>query len=582
MQYKLVITEKPSVAKTCADVLGAKKRQNGYLEGNGYLVSWCVGHLVELVMPQDYDEKYRKWRKEDLPIIPEKWKYRVSPSTKKQFNTLKKLMDRKDVDEVLCATDAGREGELIFRLVYHQAGCRKPFRRIWLSSMEDTAIRKAFSNPQPGADYDNLFEAARCREQADWIVGINATRLFSCLYHDTLNVGRVMTPTLAMVTDREKEISSFVSEPFLVIRLTAEGVVFESGKFKDKESAMEKIRAMKNANFAIVQDVSVKRKKEKLPLLFDLTSLQRETNRKFGFSAQQTLDYAQSLYEKKLLTYPRTDSRYITSDMERSIPDLVRRTESKTGFAEEKQIQVKPIINDAKVTDHTALLPTMHAATADIDALPTGEQKVLQLVMTRLLAATSVPYEFEETKVALNCAGVILFTGGKRVLADGWKKYEPDTSAETILPVMKKGQKLKTDKISLKKEMTKPPARFTEGTLLHAMETAGKGEIPDDAERSGIGTSATRAGILEKLVRIGFLVRTGKGKAKTLAPTEKGSFLIGAVPEELKSVSMTADWEKKLLEIERGTLPPEIFLNEISTFTGNLVRHAKRGDSADE
>ena len=574
--YKLVITEKPSVAKAYADVLGAKKRQDGYFEGNGYLISWCVGHLVELVMPQDYDEKYRKWLMEDLPIIPEQWKYRVSGSTRKQFNILEKLMKRKDVKELLCATDAGREGELIFRLVYLQAGCKKPFRRIWLSSMEDAAIKKAFAHPNPGADYEKLYEAARCREQADWIVGINATRLFSCLFRDTLNIGRVMTPTLAMVADREVEILGFVPEPYYVVRITAEGTAFDSRKIKNRDEAMQLARACRSAGTAVVQDISVKQKKENPPLLFDLTSLQREANKRFGFSAQQTLDYAQSLYEKKLLTYPRTDSRYVTSDMEKTIPVLIRKTvEPVTSIAGEKQPVVKRLINDAGVTDHTALLPTANAASADLDALPSGERSILQMVMLRLLSATSIPYIYEETKVTVSCAGEGFSASGKRILEQGWKKYEPENTKESILPAFKKKMQLTPEEIAIKNGQTKPPVRFTEGTLLHAMETAGKDDIPDEAERSGIGTPATRAGIIEKLVRIGFLKRTGEKKTKTLAPTEKGTFLVSLLPEELKSVSMTADWEKKLLLIERGELLPDAFMAEIGTFTEMLVKTQK-------
>lgn len=575
-QYKLVITEKPSVAKAYADVLGAKKRQDGYFEGNGYLISWCVGHLVELVMPQDYDEKYRRWLAEDLPIIPAEWKYRVSPSIRKQFNILEKLMKRKDVKELLCATDAGREGELIFRLVYLQAGCKKPFRRIWLSSMEDMAIKQAFAHPRPGADYDNLYEAARCREQADWIVGINATRLFSCLFRDTLNIGRVMTPTLAMVADREVEVLGFVPEPYYMVRITAEGTAFDSRKIKSRDEAMQLARACRSAGAAFVQDISVKQKKENPPFLFDLTSLQREANKRFGFSAQQTLDYAQSLYEKKLLTYPRTDSRYVTSDMEKTIPALIRKTvEPVTGIAGEKPPAVKRLINDAGVTDHTALLPTADAASVDLDVLPSGERAILQMVMLRLLSATSIPHIYEETKVTVSCAGEVFSASGKRILEQGWKKYEPENTKEVLLPAFKKTMQLTPEEIAIRNGQTKPPARFTEGTLLHAMETAGKDDIPEEAERSGIGTPATRAGIIEKLVRIGFLKRTGDKKTKTLAPTEKGTFLVSILPEELKSVSMTADWEKKLLAIERGELLPDAFMAEIGAFTEMLVKTQK-------
>lgn len=573
VQYKLVITEKPSVAKAYADVLGAKKKQDGFFEGNGYLISWCVGHLVELVMPQDYDEKYRRWLAEDLPIIPEEWKYRVTSSTRKQFNILERLMKRKDVKEILCATDAGREGELIFRLVYEKARCRKSFKRIWLSSMEDIAIKKAFAHPRPGVDYDRLYEAARCREQADWIVGINATRLFSCLYRDTLNIGRVMTPTLAMVTERENAIKSFVPEPFYVVRITAEGVAFDSQKYGSRDQALELARACKEACVAIVQNVAVKEKKENPPLLFDLTSLQREANKRFGFSAQQTLDYAQSLYEKKLLTYPRTDSKYVTSDMEKTLPALIKKTAGPvTGMAGEKDLQVSRLINDAGVTDHTALLPTANSAAVDLDSLPSGERTLLEMVVCRLLSATSTPHIYEETKVTITCGGEEFTANGKRILDSGWRKYESENAEETILPAFKKKMQLTPEEIAIKNGQTKPPARFTEGTLLHAMETAGKDEIPDDAERSGIGTPATRAGIIEKLVRIGFLQRTGDKKTKTLIPTERGQLLIRLVPEELRSAAMTADWEKKLLAIEHGDITAEEFMREIEVFTEQLVQ----------
>ena len=575
-QYKLVITEKPSVAKAYADVLGARGKQDGYFSGNGYLISWCVGHLVELVMPQDYDEKYRKWLAEDLPIIPEKWKYRVTASTRKQFNILGKLMKRKDVKEILCATDAGREGELIFRLVYQKAGCKKPFRRIWLSSMEDAAIREAFANPRPGSDYNNLYEAARCREQADWIVGINATRLFSCLYRETLNIGRVMTPTLSMVVRREAETQEFVPEPYYVVRLTAQGTTFDSRKIKNRDEAIQLARACRAAGTAIVQDISTTRKKENPPLLYDLTSLQREANKRFGFSAQQTLDYAQSLYEKKLLTYPRTDSRYITSDMEDAISPLIRKTvESVTGLAGEKQLHTGRLVNDAGVTDHSALLPTTNAAAVDLNALPSGERLLLQMVMNRLLAATSVPYSYEETKVTVSCGGEDFTAAGRQILEQGWKKYEPEKTKETILPAFKRKMQLRPEEIAIQNGQTRPPARFTEGTLLHAMETAGKDEIPEEAERSGIGTPATRAGIIEKLVRIGFLKRDGDKKTKTLSPTERGMFLVSILPEELKSAAMTADWEKKLLAIEKGELSPDHFMWEIGAFTRALVRAQK-------
>ena len=605
MANLLIVAEKPSVAKSIANALGVKEKgkHEGYIEGfTDYFgftvwVTWCLGHLVQMSYPEEYDPKYAKWRLEDLPLLPEEYKYEVIPETKKQFQIVAKLMnsvgeseqDKKEkstlsrdnkflvpFSELLCATDAGREGELIFRLVYLQAGCKKPFKRIWLSSMEDAAIKQAFAHPRPGTEYDKLYEAARCREQADWIVGINATRLFSCLFRDTLNIGRVMTPTLAMVADREVEILGFVPEPYYVVRITAEGTAFDSRKIKDKDEAMQLARACRLAGTAIVQGISAKEKKENPPLLFDLTSLQREANKRFGFSAQQTLDYAQSLYEKKLLTYPRTDSRYVTSDMEKMIPMLIRKTvEPALGIAGENQLEVKRLINDAGVTDHSALLPTVNTASMDPESLPSGERSVLQMVMMRLLSSTSIPQVYEETKVTVSCAGEEFTASGKRILEQGWKKYEPEKTKEVLLPAFKKKKLLTPEEIAIRNGQTKPPARFTEGTLLHAMETAGKDDIPEEAERSGIGTPATRAGIIEKLVRIGFLKRTGDKKTKTLAPTEKGTFLVSILPEELKSVSMTAEWEKKLLAIEHGELLPNAFMAEIGSFTEVLVKTQK-------
>lgn len=573
---KLVVAEKPSVAKAYADVIGAKKRCDGYFEGNGYIVSWCVGHLVELAMPQAYDEKYRKWRKEDLPILPHTWKYQVSQSTRKQFNTLKKLMERSDVTELLCATDAGREGELIFRLVYEQAKCKKPFGRIWLSSMEDKAIKDAFADPRPGKNYDSLYEAAKCRERADWIVGLNATRLFSVIHNNTLNIGRVMTPTLAMVVDREAAISSFVPEPFYVVRITVEDTDFDSKKFKAKDDALKLAKKCKSEERTEVSEVTVKEKKENPPLLYDLTTLQREANKHFGFSAQQTLDYAQSLYEKKLITYPRTDSRYITGDMEQAISKLIQKAAQPVcGMDGENAPATRKLVNDAKVTDHTALLPTEGVEKADLETLPSGEAAILRMVTVRLLSATSVPYRYEETKIALACGGEEFSSTGKRILEEGWKRFEPEKTKETELPAWKKGDAVDLSGISLKEGKTKPPARFTEGTLLRAMETAGKDDMPEEAERSGIGTPATRAGIIEKLVRTGFLIRSGQKKAKVLTPTEKGIFLAGIVPEEIRSVVMTADWEKKLLAIEQGEMTADAFMAEICAFTDRIVREAQ-------
>ncbi len=575
---KLVVCEKPSVAQNISKVLGATKRGDGYLEGSGYIVSWCVGHLVELAQPESYEERYSKWRKEDLPILPHPWKYQVTAATKKQFSILKKLMLRPDVESLICATDAGREGELIFRLVYHQCGCKKPFERLWISSMEDTAIRDGFANLKSGAEYDSLYEAALCRERADWIVGINATRLFSCLYGVTLNVGRVMTPTLGMVVLREAAISAFVPEPFYTVQLTANGFTVSSERFKEKGEAESCRAACSEAGMATVSKVERREKSEKPPALYDLTTLQREANRLFGFTAQQTLDYTQSLYEKKLVTYPRTDSRYLTDDMATSLPRLTESSSQAFGVQSPSTILADAVINNKKVTDHHALLPTASMAKADLSALPSGEQSVLKMIVARLLVAVGNPHRYAETAVELSYAGAAFSAKGKEVLDDGWKGVErqllpKEEKAGKVLPLLSEGMTLAIAGIEIKEGKTSPPKHFTEDLLLQAMETASAEDFPEDAERKGIGTPATRAAIIEKLVQKGFLERKGSGKAKTLTPTEKGKALITVTPEQLQSPAMTADWEEKLLEIEHGKYASEIFMQEITSMITELVNN---------
>ena len=557
---KLVITEKPSVAQSIAKVLSATKRCNGYLEGNGYLVSWCIGHLVELAPPDYYDERYGKWKKEDLPILPANWKYTVSPGTKKQFNILKELMNRDDVDSLICATDAGREGELIFRLVYHQCRCRKPFERLWISSMEDSAIRDGFRHLKPGTEYDALYEAALCRERSDWIVGINATRLFSVLYGNTLNVGRVMSPTLALTVMREAAIAAFISEPFYTVRIQMDGFTASSERIKSKEDA-EKLAADCKEASAIVKKVERKNRKEKPPLLYDLTTLQREANKIMGYTAQQTLDYSQSLYEKKMVTYPRTDSRYLTEDMAAMIPDLVQKTAKKFSFSDETvPVRTGQVINNKKVTDHHAIIPTKTAAETDLSALPAGEQAVLELIARRLVCAVGIPSESDETAVELSCAGTIFKAKGSIVTEPGWKSFisgvesgnDDKEKEDSSIPDIQNGMELMVREAVCKEGKTVPPKHYTEASLLQAMENAGAEEMPEDAERKGLGTPATRAGIIEKLVRTGFLERTGNKKTKYLIPTQKGTALVTILPEQIQSASMTAEWEEKLLEIERG------------------------------
>ena len=422
---KLVLAEKPSVAMSLSKVIGADQRGDGYMEGNGYLVSWCVGHLVELSQPEAYDEKYAKWKYDDLPILPEHWQYQVSASTKKQFGILKKLMQRKDVESLICATDAGREGELIFRLVYHQCGCKKPVERLWISSMEDSAIREGFQKLRPGTEYDALYEAALCRERADWIVGINATRLFSCLYGQTLNVGRVMTPTLAMVVMRDAAIRAFKPEPFYSAELKFRDFQAGGERMKEKAEAEKLVAECCQAGSAIITKVEQKEKSEKPPALFDLTSLQREANRQLGFTAQQTLDYTQALYEKKLVTYPRTDSRYLTVDMAETASVVLHLAAQVPPFdaCPEFFPDVLALINDKEVSDHHALIPTLELEKADVPALPVGERNILLLVCCKLLCAAAEPFVYEAVTAAFDCGGHTFTAKGKQVLSPGLAGY---------------------------------------------------------------------------------------------------------------------------------------------------------------
>lgn len=574
---KLVLAEKPSVAQSIAKVLGASKREDGYLEGNSYIVSWCVGHLVELAQPESYDSKFSKWSYNDLPIFPDSWQYQVSAATKKQFGILKKLMERKEVESLVCATDAGREGELIFRLVYHQCHCKKPIERLWISSMEDSAIQEGFAHLRPGSDYDALYEAALCRERADWLVGINATRLFSTLYGQTLNVGRVMTPTLAMAVMRETAIAAFRPEPFYMVQLDTGNMKLTSERFKDKTDA-EAVVSRCTENKAIVTKAEKKEKSEKPPLLYDLTSLQREANRVLGYTAQQTLDYAQALYEKKLITYPRTDSRFLTEDMESMLPDMVEKLFSMFPVEGFKHISIhaKQVINGKKVTDHHAILPTKEVGNHHLSELPKGEQEVLNLVVTRLFSAVGDPYCYAETVIEATCGDTVFSAKGKTKLQDGWKVFEKQQESaktEKELPVVLINDVLEIASVEIKEGKTSPPKHYTEDTLLQSMENAGVDEMPEDAERKGLGTPATRAGIIEKLVRIGFLERKGDKKTKHLIPTHKGIALVTVMPEQIQSPSMTADWEEKLLLIERKEYSSEDFMQEIRDVIFHLVRH---------
>ena len=575
---KLVLAEKPSVAQSIAKVLGANKREDGYLEGNDYVVSWCVGHLVELAQPEDYEERYGKWTYNDLPIFPSDWKYEVSSGTKKQFGILKNLMNRNDVESLVCATDAGREGELIFRLVYHKAGCRKPFERLWISSMEDSSIQEGFENLKSGSEYDALYEAALCRERADWIVGINATRLFSILYGQTLNVGRVMTPTLSMAVMREAAISAFKPESFYTIQIGMDGFSAVSERFKSKVDAEAVVREVSKA---IVTKAERKDKTEKPPALYDLTSLQRDANRMLGYTAQQTLDYTQNLYEKKLVTYPRTDSKFLTEDMAQGLPTIVELVFHAFPISgvENLSIHADQVVDNKKVTDHHAIIPTRELQKCNLSELPKGELAILQLISNRLCVAVGDLHRYAETVIELDCGGKSFSAKGKMVLQDGWKnlvkKQLPakNDKKESELPILSVGDVLTIQKTEIKEGKTSPPKHYTEDTLLQSMETAGADEIPDEAEHKGLGTPATRAGIIEKLVRIGFLERTGDKKTKYLIPTHKGTALITVMPEHVQSPSMTAEWEEKLLLIEKGEYESAAFMNEIKGLIAGLVQN---------
>ncbi len=545
------------------------------MEGNGYIVSWCVGHLLELAQPGTYAPEYAKWRREHLPILPQQWQYEVPKDKKKQLSLLCRLMKETRVDTIVCATDAGREGELIFRLVYNYAECTKPIQRLWISSMEDDAIREGFAHLRPGSDYDRLYEAALCRAGADWIVGINATRLFTILYGTTLNVGRVMSPTLALLVQRESQIQAFQSTPYYVPEISWVGFT-ASGEKQDIKAEAEKICAACDGKSASVQSVEKQIKAENPPRLYDLTTLQRECNRIYGFTAQQTLDYLQSLYEKKLATYPRTDSQYLTEDMKDTATALIQWIQGNLPFGNSVSglPNVSRVINNKKVTDHHAIIPTLEIFRVDFSSLPKGELKVLLLVAARLLSATSLPHRYEAVKAVLSCEGHTFTARGKTILEEGWKAVEQKFKAaddqkekDTALPELYQGQTFHPVTASIREGKTSPPKHYTEDTLLAAMETAGAEDMPEDAERKGLGTPATRAATLEKLVKQGFVER----KKKQLLPTQKGTNLITVLPEIIKSPMLTAQWESKLKQVEHGEMEASDFMEEIKEMTRKLI-----------
>ena len=566
---RLVIAEKPSVGKAIAAVLGAHGREDGCFIGNGYIVSWCFGHLAELAAADTYDEKYGKWRCEDLPILPQPWRYSISEDKRRQFDLLREFMRSNEVSEVINACDAGREGELIFRTVYALSGCTKPMKRLWISSMEDEAIREGFENLRPGSEYDALYEAALCRSRADWLVGINATRLFSVLYHRTLNVGRVVSPTLALIVQREAEIKAFTPVPFYTVDLTANGFEAASERFSEKASAEGLQKVCKGAS-ATVTGVERKEKTEKAPALYDLTTLQRDANRLLGYTAQQTLDYLQALYEKKLCTYPRTDSRFLTDDMQDKVSELAAIAAEIAGKPL-GEVNAGQVCNSKKVSDHHAVVPTMTAGSADLSALPAGERAVLGLIAQQVLCAVGGPHIYAETAVTLDCGGAAFTAKGKTVLSVGWRACLEQEQAEKPLPDLAEGMSFPVESAAVKEGKTTPPKRYTEDTLLSAMETAGAKDMPEDAERKGLGTPATRAAVLEKLVSTGFVERKRVKKAVSLVPSGPGAALITVLPEQLQSPLLTAEWESRLKEIERGELAADAFMADISGMVRELV-----------
>ena len=575
----LVIAEKPSVGAAIGKVLGATSRKDGYLEGNNYIVSWCVGHMVGLADASSYDERFAKWRYSDLPIVPDEWLFEVPKDKQKQFKVLCDLMLDKRVTELVCATDAGREGELIFRLVYKKAGCTKPFKRLWISSLEDSAIREGFAHLRSSGEYDRLYEAALARSKADWIVGINGTRLFSTLYHKKLVVGRVQTPTLAMLVEREGKISTFHKEKYFNVHISKENLTADLEKVKTEEEA-KAVAAACDKKQAVVSSLKKETKTVNPPRLYDLTTLQREANRYYGFTAQQALDLVQSLYEKKLLTYPRTDSQFITEDMESTARQVIGIVSRKLplfgGITHEPDIG--RITNNAKVTDHHAIIPTVQLEKQDLGELPESEQKIIRLVAMRLLSATGEKHIYDETSVTLTCEGYEFRAKGKTVVQDGWKaierrfkeslKSKEKDEPERSLPSLNEKDILSSVDASVTEHYTSPPKPYTEDSLLSAMETAGNAEFDDDTEKKGLGTPATRAGIIEKLVKGGFVERKGK----SLVPTKDGNNLVCVLPEQITSPTMTAEWENTLMQIERGNADADKFLSGIVEMTSELVK----------
>lgn len=573
----LVIGEKPSVSRELAKVLGASKNNKTHIDGNGYIVSWCFGHLVGLKSPNDYSDKWaEKWSFSQLPMVPDQWLFQVAEGTKAQFNVLKNLMNSSEVTEIICATDADREGECIFRYVYNMTKCRKPVKRLWVSSLEESAIRLALSKMKPLSDYDNLYHAGYARARADWLVGMNGSRLFSCRYNDSLNLGRVQTPTLAMIVKRDNEVKNFVKQKYFTADLECDRFRLSSERIDDESKADALVSACSGKTVTIT---SVKKEIKTVnpPKLYDLTTLQREANKTYGYTAQQTLDYIQSLYEAKLVTYPRTDSQYLSDDMKQTALDMVGIIDRVFGFHMNHTPDISKCINNSKVSGHHAIIPTSNVSSSDLDSLPVGEKNVLTLIATKLMCASAPAYRYESVKVTAECNGASFSASGKTVLEMGWKQYavKYDEKEEKSLPVLHEGQTLECT-ASKVEHFTSPPKSYTEDTLLSAMEHAGAEEFDDDAEKKGLGTPATRASTIEGLVKKGYAQRKGK----QITATEKGVNLINVVPDEVKSPSLTAVWENQLLQVERGMLSADSFMADIEQFVREICRKYGSVDSS--
>lgn len=595
---KLVIAEKPSVAMSIAGVIGAKEKQDGYCQGNGYIVTWCVGHLIEGASPEEYDSAYAEWNLDTLPILPQEYKLVVSPNTESQFKIVKKLMNSSEVTSLICATDAGREGELIFRLVYEVAGCKKPFERLWISSMETQAIKDGFNSLRPGSDYDNLFKSAYARMRADWYVGMNFSRLFSLLYENRLSIGRVQTPVVNLIVQRQLEIDNFKPVPYFILEADCGEFIAKSDKY-DKKEVAEALTQMCNGESGKITKLEEKQHKDNPPTLFDLTTLQRVANKTYGYTAQQVLDTIQSLYEKKLLTYPRTDSKYLTDDMISSTEELVKNLlqshlidNNTKSYVDKEKICIDKVVDNSKVSDHHAIIPTATLLNKDVSDLSKTELNCLNLVIYRLIEATYIPCVYNETSVTLEVNGKEFFAKGKKVIDSGYKVIfnnllqSEEENSVTLPSSVELNKEYDNVSVSMVEKKTTAPKPYDDSSLLSAMENAGK-QLDDDTLKTvlkqceGIGTPATRAGIIEKIIKTKYVER----KKKALYPTQKAFALIKVVPDKIKSVELTANWEQQLDLISKGKVSDDDFLHELFIYIGNTcnecISHRKEVDKTD-